>query len=64
MREIPNLEVWVTKEQIMLLMAYGTLILKTAHEISLAGHLGVSKSYKKIVRHFYWLELKKDVAVL
>ena len=36
------------------------LVLKTAHDM--LGHLGVRKTYDRIMRHFYWPKLKKDVA--
>ncbi|KAK0143293.1 Pro-Pol polyprotein [Merluccius polli] len=34
--------------------------MKTAHDI--LGHSGVRKTYDRVMRHFYWPKLKKDVA--
>ena len=33
-----------------------------AHESAMAGHLGVNKTYAKILNHFYWPHLRKDVS--
>ena len=33
-----------------------------AHETPLAGHLGVSKTYNKILNHFFWPLIKTDVS--
>ena len=37
-------------------------MLSLAHETPLAGHVGVSESYNKILNHFYWLTMRHDVA--
>ena len=36
-------------------------ILKMAHDGTMAGHLGVNKTYDRILRNFFWPGLKKDV---
>ena len=36
-------------------------VLHLAHEAPMAGHLGINKTYQKIIQHFYWPGLKKDV---
>ena len=36
-------------------------VLKLAHDGS--GHLGVHKTYDRILRHFFWPRLKKDVSL-
>ena len=33
-----------------------------AHETPMSGHLGVNKTYHKILNHFYWPRLKSDVS--
>ena len=33
-----------------------------AHETALSGHLGVNKAYYKILEHFYWPKLRKNVS--
>lgn len=32
-----------------------------AHETPLAGHMGITKTRQKILNHFYWPSLRKDV---
>ena len=53
---------WAVKYQVVIPKAYQAEILSMAHETPLAGHLGVNKTYQKILSHFYWPGLKKDVA--
>ena len=53
---------WAIKYQVVIPKAYRVEILSMAHETPLAGHLGVNKTYQKILNHFYWPNLKKDVA--
>ena len=36
-------------------------ILSMAHEVPLAGHMGINKTYQKILNHFYCHNLRKDV---
>ena len=55
---------WAVKYQVVIPEAYRVEILSMAHETPLAGHLGVNKTYQKILNHFYWPNLKKDVAEL
>ena len=37
-------------------------ILSIAHESPTSGHLGINKTYHKIINHFYWPGLKSDVS--
>ena len=37
-------------------------VLSLAHASPMAEHLGVNKTYCKILAHFYWPKLKRDVA--
>ena len=53
---------WAIKYQVVIAKAYRVEILSMAHETPLVGHLGVNKTYQKILNHFYWPNLKKDVA--
>ena len=32
-----------------------------AHDLSMSGHLGVNKTYSKILNHFFWPKMKQDV---
>ena len=36
-------------------------ILNLAYGLVMAGHLGINKTYHKILTHFYWPGMKKDV---
>ncbi|KAL2080855.1 hypothetical protein ACEWY4_022708 [Coilia grayii] len=47
--------------QIVVPLKFRDVVLKTAHG-SVSGHLGVKKTYDKVMRYFYWPRLKKDVA--
>ena len=60
--DVPAEDEWTVKYQVVIPKAYRREILSIAHETSLAGHLGVNKTYQKILNHFYWPNLKKDVA--
>ncbi len=47
--------------QVVVPEKYRSLVLKISHD-KLAGHLGVKKSYDRILRHFFGPKLKKDVS--
>ena len=36
-------------------------MLKTAHDMG-TGHVGVKKTYDKVLRYFYWPRLQKDIS--
>lgn len=40
------------------------LVFKYYHETSIGGHLGLAKTTHKILEHFYWPGLRKDIAQL
>ena len=48
-------------EQIMLPCSYRQRVLKMAHSIPMAGHLGQDKIARQILRHFFWPTVNKDV---
>ena len=52
---------WAVKHQIVIPKSYRQEILSMAHETPLAGHMGVNKTCQKILNHFYWPSLRKDV---
>ena len=54
-------EEWRVVHQIVVPKRYRQDILSLAHDAPLAGHLGISKTYSKILNHFFWPKLKKDV---
>lgn len=47
--------------QVVLPSAYRPQVLKLAHEHPLAGHLGITKTYKRILKYFFWPGLKNSV---
>ena len=51
---------WSVRYQIVIPKTYRAEILSSVHETPLAGHLGINKTYYKIVRHFYWPGIRKD----
>ena len=53
---------WKIVDQIMVPTKFQNFILCQAHEDALGGHFGISKTYKKISKLFFWPTLKRDVA--
>lgn len=47
--------------QIVVPQKFRSQVLSLAHDHSLAGHLGIRKTYRRILRYFYWPGLKSDV---
>lgn len=48
--------------QVVIPSVYRPHVLSLAHDHVLSGHLGVTKTYGRILRHFFWPGRKKDVA--
>ena len=59
--DVPADAEWAVKHQVVLPKSYRNGVLSMAHETPLAGHLGVSKTYK-ILNHFFWPLIKTDVS--
>lgn len=49
-------------EQVVLPVKYNRSVLKTAHD-STADHIGVRKTYDRVLLHFFWPHLKSDISV-
>ena len=60
--DVPSDVEWAVKHQVVLPKSYRNGVLSMAHETPLAGHLGVSKTYNKILIHFFWPLIKTDVS--
>ena len=60
--EIPAHDEWAVSHQIVVPKIYRSEIISLAHETPVSGHLGVNKTYHKILNHFYWPGLKADVS--
>ena len=59
--DMPASDEWRVVSQIVVPEEYRMDVLRLAHEAPMAGHLGINKTYLKILQHFYWPGLKKDV---
>ena len=55
-------EEWAVVHQIVVPTSYRKHIIKLVHNIPLGEHLGVNKTYQKIIRMFSWPGIRKDVA--
>ena len=53
---------WRVVHQIVVPRSYRHEILSLAHDSPMGGHLGVNKTYHKILNHFYWPRMRRDVA--
>ena len=51
---------WKVIYQIVVTPAYRQDTLNLAHGTPLAGHLGINKTYYKVLNHFYWPGLRGD----
>ena len=60
--EIPADDEWAVNHHIVDPKIYRAEIFRLGYETSLSGHLGVNKTYHKILNHFYWPGLKTDVS--
>ena len=57
----PANEEWQIVQQIVIPKIHRREILHLAHASPMAGHMGINKTYQRILNHFYWPGLKKDV---
>ena len=60
--DVPADDEWALYHQIVVPKSYRHEILSIAHESPMSGHLGINKTYHKIINHFYWPGLKSDVS--
>ena len=60
-RDVPATDTWRTLYQIVVPQSKRQDVLSMAHETPLAGHLGVNKTYQRVLNHFYWRKLRQDV---
>ena len=51
-------------EQLVLPRQCREMVLRLAHTIPLAGHLGRDKTTRRVLQHFYWPTIHKDTAEL
>ena len=60
--DVPADDEWAVYHQIVVPKSYRHEILSIALESPMSGHLGIKKTYHKIINHFYWPGLKSDVS--
>uniref|UniRef100_A0A4W5LNZ8 Gypsy retrotransposon integrase-like protein 1 n=1 Tax=Hucho hucho TaxID=62062 RepID=A0A4W5LNZ8_9TELE len=53
---------WNAVYQIVIPTAFRQNVLSLAHDHQWSGHLGITKTYDRVLRHFFWPGLKQDVA--
>ena len=59
--DVPADDEWAVKHQIVVPSSYRPHILSLAHDTPISSHLGINKTYQRILEHFYWPNLRKDV---
>jgi len=64
LREVPSSEAWRVVYQVVVPPVYREDVLCLAHETPLASHLGVNKTYKKILNHFKTLSSFVELVLL
>ena len=60
--ECNNSEKGETVYQIVVPTVHRREVLELAHDLPMSGHLGVRKTHNRVLQHFYWPGLKRDVA--
>ncbi|KAL3992385.1 DnaJ-like proiein [Sarotherodon galilaeus] len=53
---------WSKVKQIVVPSVYRQKILALAHESQWSGHLGITKTYQLLLKHFFWPGMKRDVS--
>ena len=53
---------WGDVVQLVVPTRYRQSVLSLAHDHHWSGHLGVTKTYDRVLRHFFWSGLKQDVS--
>ena len=60
--ECNNSEKGETVYQIVVPTVHRREVLELAHDLPMSGHLGVRKTHNRVLQHFFWPGLKRDVA--
>lgn len=61
----PNVDAdneWTVCYQIVIPTKYRVEVMKIAHDFPMAGHLGVNKTHDRVISHFYWPGMRKDIS--
>ncbi|XP_023815218.1 uncharacterized protein LOC110015381 [Oryzias latipes] len=54
-------EDWAVTNQVVVPTVFRPQVLMLAHDHPWSGHLGVTKTYDRVLKHFFWPGLKSDV---
>uniref|UniRef100_A0A3B3I2A9 Gypsy retrotransposon integrase-like protein 1 n=1 Tax=Oryzias latipes TaxID=8090 RepID=A0A3B3I2A9_ORYLA len=54
-------EDWAVTNQVVVPTVFRPQVLMLAHDHLWSGHLGVTKTYDRVLKHFFWPGLKSDV---
>ena len=60
--DVPADDEWAVYHQIVVPNSYRHEILSVAHGSPMSTHVGINKTYHKIINHFYWPGLKSEVS--
>ena len=60
--DAPASDEWQVVHQIVVPKVYHKEVISIAHDSPMAGHLGVRKTHDRILSHFWWPTLRKDVS--
>ena len=60
--DVPADDEWAVYHPIVVPKSYRHEILNIAHQSPMSGHIGINKTYHKIINHLYWPGLKSDVS--
>ena len=52
---------WQIHHQIVVPRAYRKTVIGLAHDTPMSGHLGVTKTYHKVLAHFFWPKMRRDI---
>ena len=58
----PASDDWSVVHQVVLPLSFQPEVLRLAHEVPMAGHVGIRRTRSLIMAHFWWPRLYKDTA--
>ena len=62
--DTPANDEWKIVHQIVVPRVYRDEVISIAHDTPMAGHLGVRKTHDRIIQHFWWPTLRKEISEL
>ena len=60
--DIPADYEWEVTYQVVVPTPYRKQVISLAHDLPVAGHLGITKTCDRILKHFFWPNLKQSVS--